>query len=42
MLKYDAKEKHIIRITKGYYSHQPDKLINYLASIDWTNPNDIQ
>ena len=37
MLKYTPEEKNIIRLGKKYYKHQPDKLINYLYSVDWKN-----
>jgi SOS response regulatory protein OraA/RecX len=35
-------EKTILKLGKKYYyKHRSDKLINYLYSIDWTNPTDI-
>lgn len=42
MLQYSSKEKQILRMARTYYSHQPDKLINYLIAIDWTDPSEIQ
>ena len=41
MTKYDNAEKKLLRAGKKYYKHQPDKLINYLYAVDWTNPIDI-
>lgn len=39
--KNDKDEKKILKLGKKYYKHQSDKLINYLYSVDWTNPIDI-
>jgi Leucine-rich repeat (LRR) protein len=45
MMKYkddnENPEKTILKLGKKFYMHQPDKLINYLYSIDWTNPTDV-
>lgn len=39
--KNDKDEKKILKLGRKYYKHQSDKLLNYLYSVDWTNPIDI-
>ena len=41
MMKYTVEDKNILRLGKMYYKHQPDKLVNYLFSIDWKNSTEI-
>lgn len=41
MMKYDEFQKKLLRLGKKYYKHQSDKLINYLYSVNWTNPLDV-
>lgn len=41
MMNYNDYEKMILKLGKKYYKHQPDKLINYLYSVNWTNTYEV-